>query len=593
MTSFETVMPFLALALVLLTGALSILCARVERRLAGRKKISLSNYKEKNALFYILNDIPVAVISIAAGVGALAFLVVCAVNPVLRFYTPIYGVMVCVNAAIAVLSMTRRKCGRDIRLFDTYYVQVEHVLGRKERTLSEIQVCRRRVDELRDRLTQTVHEFNQNLAQGVSVDFLPSLFAPIDRMIGAYIEEINRFTAAVEKNFDEALQEFLHNETVPEFQMVPLRTFDESEVDDLLASIKSSYGDRIAEMVVEQVNRGAVKSARSLGNIMSLLHKLQVQMDKETLARFLQAASRFNDRAELTTLLYRNRQISAAMVREIFIPQNWEWAFSQGMAEAFNHKELTAILTEVLAANSSGMCYRLLSQFDASLMHCLDGALEAEQKRSGEETNGAYRLAKAYRLMLSHSFVVGNSGNLFENMCYMLYDRGAELGLTEPEQGRIAELVRTERFFEARREITELYGKAMRSGAPLVASAGRILLQYIMIAPADFLDPARLCAVFAEYRETLSFADIGTVRALLAAWLLRHSKDAGVLTAVLRELTAIPVGEPFATAPTAKEAKKVATALLAHLMKNDGMRLRSVIYRTEQERQTLDRIKTI
>lgn len=590
MTSFETVMPFLAIALVLLTGTLSVFCARVERRLAGRKKISLSNYKDKNALFYILNDIPVAVISVVAGVAALALLAASAVDSVLRFYTPIYGVLVCVNAAIAVLSVTRGKCGRDIRLFDTYYVQVEHVLGRKERTLSEIRVCRRRVDELRDRLSQTVCEFNQNLAQGVSVDFLPSLFAPVDRMIGEYVEEINSFTAAIEENFDAALQEFLHNETVPEFQMVPLRTFDESEVDDLLTSIKSSYGGRIAQMVVDQVNRGEVKSARSLGNIMSLLHKLQVQMDKETLARFLQAASRFNDRSELTSLLYRNRQISSVMVRETFIRENWEWAFSQGMAEAFNQKDLTAILTDAIAAGRAGMCYRLLSQLDASMLPCLDGALNAYGE---SEQNGAYRLARAYRMILSHSFTVGGSGNLFENLCYMLYDRCTALNLSEPEQGRIADIVRTERFYEARREITELYGKAVRFGAPLVASASRILLQYIMLAPADFLDPERLCSVFAEYRETLSFSDIGTMRALLAAWLLRHTEDAGILTAVLRELTAIPVGQSLAAVPDTKDAKKVADELMAYLTQNDRAALCSVIYRTERERQTLDRINVI
>ena len=585
MTSFEKILPFLVLGLILLTGALAILCARVERRLAGRKKINLANYKSKNGLFYIQNDIPVAVISCAVGVGALVLLVLCAIDPVLRFYTPVNAVLLCINGAMAALSLTRKKCGRDVRQFDTYYVQVEHVLGRKERTLSDIQVCQRRVNELRDRLTQTIREFNQNLAQGVSVDFVPSLFAPIDRMIGGYIQEINRFTAVVEKNFDDALQEFLHNETVPEFQMVPLRTFDEGEVDDLLSSIKSSYGDRISQIVVEQVNRGDVKSARSLGNIMTLLHKLQVQLDKETLARFLQAASRFNDRAELTSLLYRNRQITAAMVRGTFIPENWEWAFSAGMADAFNHKELTAILTDVLVADRAGMCYRLLSQFSPSMLACLDGALEAE----GEGEGHARRLAKAYRLILSHSYSVGNSGDVFENFGYMLYDRRNELELTDLERDRIAEIVAGQRFYEARREISELYGRAVRAGAPLVASATRILLQYVMVAPKDFLDPTRLCAVLAEYRETLSFADISTMRALLAAWLLLHTKEEGVHTAVLRELAAIPV-VPMEQAVNARSAAK---AVLGHLKQNDIVRLRSLVYRTESERQVLDRINAM
>lgn len=590
MTSFEKILPFLVIALVLLTGAMAVLCARIEQRLAGRKKISLSNYKAKNNLFYIQNDVPVAVIAMAGGVAALGLLIASIVNPVLRFYVPINAVLLCVNGAVAYLTMTRTKCGRDIRLFDTYFVQVEHVLGRKERTLSDIRVCQNRVNELRGRLTQTIQEFNRNLAEGVSVDFVPTLFAPIDRMIDAYIEEINRFTAVVEKNFDEALQEFLHNETVPEFQMVPLRTFDESEVDELLNSIKSSYGGRIAEMVVEQVNHGAVKNARSLGNIMALFHKLQVQMDKETLARFLQAASRFEDRAELTSLLYRNRQVTAGMVREIFVARNWEWAFSQGMAEAFNQREITAILTDVLAADRSGMCYRLLSQLDASMLPCLNEALENERTRAGEAKNGALMLAEAYRMILSNAYVVGYSGNLFENMCYMLYDRRAEFDFSEPEQERIAELVRTERFYEARREIVEFYGRAVRFGAPLVASAIRILLQYIMTGATDFLDAKRLCALVGEYRETLSFADIGTVRALLCAWLLKNVKDRNVIASVLREITVIPAAVTLEETPAPADAGRVADRILAELTQNDRIRLRSVIYRTESGRQTLDRL---
>ena len=590
MTSFETILPFLAAALVLLTGVMAILCARVERRLADRKKISLSNYKEKNNLFYILNDIPVAVVSIAAGAGALVLFVLCIVNPVLRFYAASAAVLAAIDGAVAFLSLTRRKCGRDIRLFDTYYVQVEHVLARKERTLAEIRVCQRRVDELRERLTLTIQEFNQNLAQSVSGDFLADLFAPIDHMIGSYIEEINQFTAVVERNFDSALQEFLLNETVPEFQMIPLRTFDESAVDDLLSSIKSSYGDRIAEMVVEQVNRGAVKNARSLGNIMTLLHKLQVQMDKETLARFLKAASRFQDRGELTSLLYRNRQISAAMVREIFIPENWEWAFSPGMTGSYNQKELTAILADVLAANRSGMAYRLLSQFDASLLSCLDVVLAGERERTDGNLNAAARLATAYRMILANAYEVGNSGNLFENLGYMLYDHRGELDFDQLEQNRIADIVRTEAFFGARQEIVEFYNRAVRFGAPLVASATRILLQYIMSAPDDFMDPGRLCALLGEYRETLSFADIATMRALLAAWLLQNVKDEGVVLAVLRELAALPAGVAVSAPPDVGEAPAVAKALLANLTANDRVSLRSVVYRTECSRQLLDRI---
>ncbi|MBQ8358047.1 MAG: hypothetical protein IJX39_09630 [Clostridia bacterium] len=584
MTNFEIIIPFLAAALVIFTGVVGVLCARVERRLAARKRISLANYKEKNHLFYILNDIPTAAIAGGVAVLSLGLLIACLVDPVVRIYAIALGVLLPINGAVAYLSMTRKKCGRDIRVFDTYYVQVENVLARKDRTLSDIKVCQRRVSELRSRLTQTIKEFNQNLATGVSGDFLPGLFAPIDKMIDSYIQEIYRFSAEVEKNFDDALQEFLLHETVPEFRMVPLRTFDESEVDDLLASIKSSYGDKIAGLVVEQINRGAVKSARALGNIMTLLHKLQVEMDKETLARFLASAARFEDRGELAALLYKNRQISVAMVREIFIPQNWEWTFVPGMAESFNRRELAAILSDVLAADRPTMCYRLLTRFDVASLDLLDTAIQGELTRVGGVANSAVRMASAYRLILKHTYAVGNSGNLFENIAYMLYDRRSEFDFTPEEQERIAELVRAERFYGARQEWVDYYGRARKSGARLVESATRILLQYMMAAPADFLDPARLAELFGEYRETLSFGDIATMRALLAAWLLLNSQDKTVTDAVLAELKAIPA------VPADETETDPAHAILHYLTQKDRVRLRSVVYRTEGSRRMLDRI---
>ena len=584
MTNFEIIIPFLAAALVIFTGVVGVLCARVERRLAARKRISLANYKEKNHLFYILNDIPTAAIAGGVAVLSLGLLIACLVDPVVRIYAIALGVLLPINGAVAYLSMTRKKCGRDIRVFDTYYVQVENVLARKDRTLSDIKVCQRRVSELRSRLTQTIKEFNQNLATGVSGDFLPGLFAPIDKMIDSYIQEIYRFSAEVEKNFDDALQEFLLHETVPEFRMVPLRTFDESEVDDLLASIKSSYGDKIAGLVVEQINRGAVKSARALGNIMTLLHKLQVEMDKETLARFLASAARFEDRGELAALLYKNRQISVARVREIFIPQKWEWTFVPGMAESFNRRELAAILSDVLAADRPTMCYRLLTRFDVASLDLLDTAIQGELTRVGGVANSAVRMASAYRLILKHTYAVGNSGNLFENIAYMLYDRRSEFDFTPEEQERIAELVRAERFYGARQEWVDYYGRARKSGARLVESATRILLQYMMAAPADFLDPARLAELFGEYRETLSFGDIATMRALLAAWLLLNSQDKTVTDAVLAELKAIPA------VPADETETDPAHAILHYLTQKDRVRLRSVVYRTEGSRRMLDRI---
>ena len=71
MTNFEKMIPFLAAALIILTAVVGVLCARVERRLAARKKIRLSTYKEQSNLFYILNDIPTAVV--AGGAALLLF----------------------------------------------------------------------------------------------------------------------------------------------------------------------------------------------------------------------------------------------------------------------------------------------------------------------------------------------------------------------------------------------------------------------------------------------------------------------------------------------------------------------------------------
>lgn len=590
MTNFEKIVPFLVGALLIATGVLGWLCVRVERRLADRKRINLSNYKEKSGLFYILNDVPVTVISAAVAALALALLIVCLTDRVIILYAIVLGMLLLVNGVIVYLSASRKKCGRDIRLFDSYYVQVENVLARKDRTLSDIRVCQNRVNELREKLTATLRGFNQNLAEGLDGSFVREQFARVDRMIDDYIKEIHRFSAEVESNFDSALNEFLFNETVPEFHSVPLRHFDENEVDDLLTAIKSSYGDRIAEMVVEQVNRGAVRSAKALGNIMSLLHKLEVQMDKKTLERFLHAASRFPDRAELAALLYANRQISAAMVREIFIPQGWDWIFTPGMATAYNRKELTAILIDLLAADRQGMCHRLLSGFDGTYLDVLDEALTAERNRGGEQENAAYKMASAYRLILASSYAVGNSGNMFENLGYMLYDRRDELNLAPEVRERIVQIVRTESFYQARREVSDLYTAAVAYGEPMVGSATRILLLYIISGEKSFLDADRLATLLCEYRVTLSFDDIATMRALLCAWLLLKSKDSTVIGSVLGEIGRLPYGGLQKGVYAPEQANDVARAILAHLTQNDRVRLRSVVYRTESERRMLDRI---
>jgi len=585
MTVLETILPFIVGIAAVLSIVLTVLCARVEAKLRERKSINLSNYKAKSHLFYVLNDLTVGVLACIS--GGLSFVggILCLFAPAARLYIVTALLCAAVSAVVAYLSLTRKKCGRDIRAFDSYYVQVEHVLARKERTLANIGVCRQRVDGLRDRLTRTIREFNQNLARGLSGEFVSSLFAPIDQMIEEYVLEIGAFSEQVERNFDEALKAFLYEGTEPEFHTVPLRTFDENAVDELLPSIKASYGGEIAAMVVEQVQAGAVKNAKALGNIMSLLHGLEVVMDNEMLVRFLQAASSFEDRAELAALLYRNRQIPAAIVRDTVVKENWEWIVLPPMAAAYNRRELTAILTDMLQADRAGMTYRLLSGFDASLLDVLDAAAKA----AGAE-NSATAVAAAYRLILSRSYAVGNSGNLYENIGYMLFDRMEDLGFTEEEKAQIADIVRSESYYFARRELSELYTRAVAYGAPMVASATRVLLQYVISRPTDFLEPERLATLLGEYKETLSFRDISTMRTLLAAWLLMTSEDVGTLRAVLREMSRLPLEGVQTGEPTVENSRAFGKALLAHLTANERVRLRSLVYRTESARQMLDRI---
>ena len=585
MTNFEKMLPFLAGALVILTAVLGVLCARVERRLAERKKICLSTYKEQSHLFYILNDVPTAVIAGGAALLSLVLLILSLVNPVIRVYSIVLALLLPVDGAVAYLSMTRKKCQRDIRVFDTYYVQVDHVLARKDRILSDIRVCQMRVDDLRGRLSGTIHEFNQNLVQGVPTDFLPTLFAPIDTMIASYMEEIDRFSAEVEKNFDDAMQEFLKNEVVPEFSMVPLRTFDEGAVDDLLTSIKSSYADKITDIVIEQVNHGSLKNARALGNIMSLFHRLQVGMDKQTLTRFLVAAARFDDREELAALLYTNRQISVDTVREVFIPEDWEWIFVPEMAKAFNRRELGFVFADILDADRPNMCYRLMIHLDTADLDVLELAIAEARDRLNGGSNDALKMASACAMILQSAYAVGGSGNLFENIAFMLYDRRTELPFSEEEQERIAEIVRKESFCAASEELAALYSRAAESGAPLVASTVRLLLHYTIIAPEGFLAPRRLAELLGEYRVTLSFADIATMRALLCAWMLIHVKDSAATELIAAELRAIPV------LPTTEQGtEESARDILSYLTQQDRVRLRSVIYRTEATRQVLDTV---
>ena len=588
-----TFAPFVVGGVVALTAIFGVICARIELRLAARRRINLTNYRQKNNLFYITKDKPFAIAALSlAGVSA-ALAVVTALDVKIWLYAIPLGLVTLVNGACGYLSFTRHKCARDIRVFDVYYVQVEDMLARKARTQSDIRICQQRVEELRSRLGKTIADFNRNLADGISGDFLPELFAPLDKMITEYLEEIERFSAEVEQNFNAALHEFLHNGTVPEFRVVPLRSFDEVTVSDLLSEIKSSYGGRIAGMVVEQVDRGAVKSARSLGNIMTLLHQLEVEVDGETLSRFLHAASRFEDRAELAELLYRNGQITVAMVRQTFIPQNWEWTFVPGMVAAFNGRELTLILTDVLEKDRKSMCYRLLTRLNASNVEVLERAIANESERSNGELNATARLASAHIMILKNTYAVGNSGNLYENLAYMLFDHMTDLGLPEEAQQQITSIVENESFYANREVIAKLYAAASSAGGRMTDSTTRVLLQYVMTAPKDFLDADRLAKLFGEYRFTLSFGDMGTLRAVLAAWLLLTSNDAETLQIVLAELTRIPVAQPFQSVPPVEAARQIGRSVVAHLTQQDRVRLRSVIYRTEGSRLMLDRLLSI
>ena len=172
---------------------------------------------------------------------------------------------------------------------------------------------------------------------------------------------------------------------------------------------------------------------------------------------------------------------------------------------------------------------------------------------------------------------------------------GGGLGVryTEDDRGidyadaiaRIAEIVRTESFCAAEKELAELYSRAAKNGVPVVASTVRILLQYTMTDPNGFLDPRRLAELLAEYRVTLSFADIRTMRALICAWMMIHVKDCAMTDLIASELRAIPA------LPTTEKGKaETARDILSYLTEHDRVRLRSVIYRTEGARQVLDTV---
>lgn len=585
MTAFEKLFPILVLLLTLAAAAVLFFALRIERRLAARKRVNLSNYREKNYLFYITRDFPVAVSAAAASLFALVMAILALCNPVLRLYAVVLVLLVAVNGASAYFALTRTKFTRDLRIFDAYYVKVADMLGGKARTEMDLDVCTRRVGELRTKLDTSIGDFNRNLTEPISGDFLPTLFAPLDEMIASFRVEIERFSVEIEADFNRALAEFLETEQEPTLRVVPMRSFDELTVDDLLAEVKTSYAARVTELVIAQVTHGSVPNAAALGNIMKLFHSLGIRVDNETLARFLRAAAVYDDRAALATLLYANKQIPVATVREVLIPEEMEWAFAPGMAAAFNARELAAVLSDLLTADRATMCYVLLSQFGAAQRGILEEALAAA--KSAGVKNAAVRQAKAFRLILGTEYAVGNSGSIHENVALMLHEHAEQIGLPTATRERLAEIVREESYMQCAEELASLYGKVAARLSPLCESATRVLLQYVMDATKgeELLDERRLVALLGEYRFTQSAGELAVLRALVAGLLLCTSQDDEVKSAVTSELSALP------TAANAKgDAATQGRGELAYLIEHEGAALRAVLYRSERERCTLDRV---
>lgn len=589
MTNFEKMMPFFVLALALGSIAALFFAFRSEYRLACRKQIKLANYREKNYLFYITRDFPIAVITGFLGAASLAMSVVAILMPVLRIYALPLLLLCAGNAVGAYFSLTRQRYVRDIRIFDAYYVQVADLLDNKEHTLYNMEICRKSVKELHGKLSASLDGFNRNLKHPIPPQFLSNLFAPVSRMVQEYMQEIERFSRQIEEDFDRALSLFLHEEVQPELQVVPLRDFDAGAIEDLLGDVKSSYGVQVAEMVIDQVAQSDITSAVALGNIMTLLHELGVRVDGKTLTRFLRAAAVFSDRGKLCSVLYANKQIPAYLVCEVMIPEGWDWAFAPGMAACYNDRELGAILDALLANDKTQQSYLLLSQCTAAHAGVLTHAL---QKRQGLEKNAATAQAEAFLLILGNEYAVGNAGSVFENLALMLFDRRTELDLTEEEQVRVVEIVRDEQFLDARREIAAMYTKAARAGEALVGSSTRIFLHYIMHAEEkeSFLSPARLAALLGEYRFTLSFGDLSVLRMLVGGWMLCKCKKDEIREMIVQEFIQLPAAVPAAQGCDAAELGR---ALLLHLGQNDRVRLRSAVYRAESTRRALDQVLKI
>ncbi len=593
MTNFEWLAPLFVAALLLASGVSLFFALRAEHRLFCRQQIKLENYRKKNNLFYINRDIPVAVISGVVGLASLVMGVIYVLMPVARLYA-IPLVIACAADGVAVyFSLSRRKYARDIRVFDAYYVQVEYLLNNKEQTLYNMEVCRKRVKELYGKLSATLNAFNRNLKQPISPAFLAELFAPISKMVDEYMREIDRFSAEITRDFDAALSQFLHEEVQPELRVVPLRDFDDTAIDDLLAEIKTTYGTQVAGIVIDQVEKGEITGAVALGNIMTLLHGLGVYVNEETLARFMRSAAVFSDRGALASVLYNNKQIPVSMVMRVMIPEKWSWAFADGMVASYNVRELQTVLTELLRVNDATLCYLFLSQMDASHVSVLRAVMADETffPHDGDFSKTAKQV-KAFALILDNEYAAGNTGSVFENLAMMLFDRYDELMLSDEERAQVIQIVETEQFLTHRREIASLYARGAQLGKGLCESTTKILLYYMMEIPqeAAIFDATRLAAILGEYRFTLSFGDLSTLRTLLCGWILCANVRPEAKEDVLRELANVPAPLPLWQGISAQNAETFGRALITHLVQNDRVRLRSAIYRTESTRLALDRV---
>ena len=156
----------------------------------------------------------------------------------------------------------------------------------------------------------------------------------------------------------------------------------------------------------------------------------------------------------------------------------------------------------------------------------------------------------------------------------------------------IVSVVEGEKFLEHRREIASLYARGVQLGKGLCESTTKILLYYMMEVPEGeaIFDATRLAAILGEYRFTLSFGDLSTLRTLLCAWILCANTRPEAKTNVLHELTSVPAPVAPAQGTNAQNADAFGRALITHLVHNDRVRLRSAIYRTESTRLALDRI---